>query len=85
MGVHNAPSKMMGEIKTYYVTDTTQEDLGNGNVLVRNYRRRNGVLVPEFNCIIASPNLLKASTRFTAFVQMLVNREPWRDVGAKIH
>jgi len=83
MSTRNTPSKMTD---TYYVTDTTQEDLGNGNVLVRNYRRRNGVLIPEFNCIIASPNLLKASTKFTTFVRMMCKREEqWRDAGMRVH
>lgn len=84
MGIHTAPSRMTG-ISTYYVTDTTQEDLGDGNVFVRNYRRRNGILVPEFNCIIASPNLLRASTRFLTFVRTINNKGEWRDVGAKVH
>jgi len=85
MSVHNKPSKMTDDIHTYYVTDTTQENLGNGNVLIRNYRRRNGVLIPEFNCIMASPNLLRVSTKFTTFVQMLVSRDQLRDAGMKIH
>ena len=82
MRTHDTPSKMTD---TYYVTDTTQEDLGNGNVLIRNYRRRNGVLIPEFNCIMASPNLLRVSTRFTTFVQMLVSQEQLRSAGVKVH
>lgn len=85
MGIHAIPSKMTGDIKTYYVTHTTEEDLGDGNVLVKNYSRRNGVLVPEFNCIIASPNLLRASTRFTMFVKTMCDQSEWRDVGAKVH
>jgi hypothetical protein len=82
MSIHSSPSKTTD---TFYVTDTTQEDLGNGNVLIRNYRRRNGVLIPEFNCIMASPNLLRVSTKFTTFVQTLVSREQLRDAGVKVH
>lgn len=86
MGIQRLPSKMTGGLNTYYVTDTTEEDLGNGNVLVRNYSRRNGVLVPEFNCIIASKNLAEASAKFAAFVQLLVEQDQqWRSLGMKVH
>lgn len=87
MGIHNIPSKMTGGLNTYYVTETTQEDLGNGIVLVRNYSRTTkGVLIPEFNCIIASPNLLRASTKFTTFVRTMSKREEqWRDAGVRVH
>lgn len=85
MGFHSTPSRMTG-VSTYYVTETTQEDLGNGNVLVKNYSRRNGILVPEFNCIIASSNLALASMQFHTFIQSLIERETqWRARGVKVH
>jgi hypothetical protein len=85
MGVHSTPAKMLRAIPTYYVTETTQEDLGNGHILIKNYSRRNGVLVPEFNGIIAAPNLAVASAKFMEFVQSMLESQQWRGYDMKVH
>lgn len=73
-------------VPTYCVAETAQEYLGNGNILVRNYSRRNGILVHEFNGIIASADLAICNEKFTTYLQAMIEREAqWRSLGMKVH
>lgn len=83
MGMHDAPSRMTGH--TYYVTETTHEDLGNGNILIHNYSRRNGVLVHEFDCIISAGNMVRAGTTLSNFARDISENHLWRLPGEKVH
>lgn len=85
MGVHAIPAKMLGRVPTYYVTDTLQEDAGGGNVRIWNYARVNGVLVPQFECIVASGKLVSVSKSLTEIAQEIFNSERLRIPGDHVH
>lgn len=85
MGVHANPAKMLGRIPTYYVTDTIQEDAGSGNIRIINYARINGVLIPQFVCIVASAKLVVVGRKLTDIAQEIFNSELLRLPSAKVH
>lgn len=45
----------------YFVSCVTTESAGNGNIRVFNYVSRGGQLVPQFSCVLAAADLIKAS------------------------
>lgn len=85
MGMHAFPAKMLGKIPTYYITDTVQEDAGSGNIRVLNYARINGVLVPQFVCIVASAKLMVVSRKLADIAQAIFDSEQLRLPSAKVH
>ena len=85
MGMHTFPAKMLGRVPTYYVDDVFQEDAGNGNVRVWNYVRKNGVLVPQFEVIIASRSLLLVGRKVADFAETVFNAEQVRTPGSYVH
>lgn len=85
MGMHTFPAKMLGKIPTYYITDVLKEDAGDGNIRVWNYSRKNGVLVPEFECIMVSTKLLTVGRDLSEFAQCVFNATQVRAPGAKVH
>jgi hypothetical protein len=85
MGIHAIPAKMLGNVPTYYVDDTLQEDAGNGNIRVWNYERMNGVLIPQFKVIIASRSLLLVGRKVADFAQSVFNEQEMRLLGDKVH
>jgi hypothetical protein len=85
MGMHDFPPRMTAIIPTYYVTETTQEVLSDGNILIHNYSRRNGVLVHEFDCIISSSNLIRTGSELTNLARDLSADGFCRVPGEKVH
>jgi hypothetical protein len=85
MGMHTFPAKMLGKVPTYYIDDVFQEDAGNGNIRVWNYVRKNGVLVPQFEVIIASRSLLLVGRKVADFAQTVFNDHEMRLMGDKVH
>lgn len=85
MGVHTYPAKMLGNIPRYYITETVQEDAGDGNVRILNFARINGVLVPQFECIVASAKLVVVSRKLTDIAQAIFDSERLRLPSAKVH
>ena len=85
MGMHSFPAKMLGRVPTYYIDDVFQEDAGNGNIRVWNYVRQNGVLVPQFEVIIASKSLLMVGRKVADFAQSVFNEHEMRLMGDKVH
>jgi hypothetical protein len=85
MGVHTIPARMLGRIPTYYVTDTAQEDAGGGNIRIMNYARVNGVLVPQFECIVASIKLVAVTKVLADLAQDVFVAEQLRLPGVKVH
>ncbi len=85
MGVHQFPARMLGKIPTYYIDDVFQEDAGNGNIRVLNYVRKNGVLVPQFEVIIASRSLLLVGRKVADFAETVFNAEQVRMPGSYVH
>lgn len=85
MGMHTFPAKMLGKIPTYYVTHTIQEDAGGGNVRIWNFARVNGVLVPQFECIVSSAKLVTVSKSLAELALEVFNAEQLRLPGVKVH
>jgi hypothetical protein len=85
MGMHTFPAKMLGKVPTYYIDDVFQEDAGTGNIRVWNYVRHNGVLVPQFEVIIASKSLLMVGKKVADFAQSVFNDAQLRIAGDKVH
>jgi hypothetical protein len=85
MGIHSFPAKMLGKVPTFYIDDVFQEDAGGGNVRVLNYCRRNGVLVPEFEVIIASRRLLMVGRKVSDFARSVFNNDQLRMPGEHVH
>lgn len=85
MGMHTFPAKMLGKVPTYYIDDVFQEDAGNGNIRVWNYVRKNGVLIPQFEVIIASKSLLMVGRKVADFAQSVFNDSQMRELGTKVH
>jgi hypothetical protein len=85
MGIHAIPVKMLGKIPTYYITDTLQEDAGGGNVRIWNYARVNGVLVPQFECIVSSVKLVAVGKRLADLAQAVFDSELLRLPGDHVH
>lgn len=85
MGMHRFPAKMLGKVPTYYIDDVFQEDAGNGNVRVWNCTRKNGILIPQFEVIIASRSLLMVGKKVADFAQDVFNEEAIRGPGMKVH
>ena len=85
MGKSTSPAKMLGTVPTYYVTDTIEQDAGDGNVRIFNYARINGVLVPQFECVIASPKLLLIGRRIAGVAQEVFNSVQLRIPGIHVH
>lgn len=85
MGMHAFPAKMLGKVPTYYIDDVFQEDAGNGNVRVWNYVRQNGVLIPQFEVIIASRSLIAVGKKVADFAQGVFSTDELRMPGDKVH
>lgn len=84
MGIQVSP-KQRRFIPTFYISDVWQEDAGNGNVRVWNCIKRNGVIIPECEIIIAATNLLLAGKKVADFAQTIFNGEQLRGLGMKVH
>ena len=85
MGMNTFPAKMLGDIPTYYITDTIQEDAGGGNIRIWNYARIKGVLVPQFQCVVASTKLLTISRHINDFSKIIAHAEQVRGIGDHVH
>lgn len=85
MGIHAAPAKLLGKVPTFYVTDTLQEDAGDGNIRVWNYERVNGILVPQFKVIISSLKLITVTKSLTELALDVFNAEQLRLPGQRVH
>jgi hypothetical protein len=85
MGIHEKPAKKLARIPTYYVTDTVQEDAGDGNVRILNYERVNGQLVLQFECIVASTKLVTVSKKLAEIASSICDCEHARLPGMKVH
>jgi hypothetical protein len=84
MGMHSAPSKMMG-IPTYFVHAAIEEDAGGGNVLIRHFQRRKGLLIPTYDVVMASTDLFTTARRISEFAQTVFNNAELRGCGMKVH
>lgn len=84
MGMHSAPSRMTG-IPTYFIHAAVEEDAGGGNVLIRHFQRRGGLLIPRYDVVMASTDLFMNARRITAFAQMISNTIEVRACGMKVH
>jgi hypothetical protein len=85
MGMHPFPAKMLGKVPTYNVTEVVKEDAGGGNVRLWNYSLKKGILVPEFEVIIAATRLLVIGRTLSEFAQDVFNGEQIRAPGMKVH
>lgn len=85
MGMHVTPATTLGNVPIYYITDTLQEDAGGGNIRIRNYARVRGVLVPQFECIVASSAMLLIGRTISDFAQDIFNAAQVRLPGMKVH
>lgn len=85
MGMRAFPAKMLGKIPTYYISEVVKEDAGGGNVRVWNFALKRGVLVPEFEVIIASQKLLTIGRSLSEYAQDIFNADQLRGPGTKVH
>jgi hypothetical protein len=72
-------------IPTYFIHAAVEEDAGGGNVLIRHFQRRNGLLIPRYDVVMASTDLFLNARRISEFAQSLFNNEQLRSCGMKVH
>lgn len=78
-------ARMPGWIPTYNIVEAVKEDAGCGSVRITNYALKGGVLVPEFEVVIAASKLLTIGRTLSEFAQDILRAEQLRLPGMKVH